>query len=178
MCASSRGRKKGHVECTTTQRDLFDHSVSDHVAARNTLCCTTLVESKRHTMESRQLKALEIAATSSITQSGDLWLVPSQSKAATYAVRLSPFSCTCPDFEKMQQACKHLLAVLEHIRQSATGQPIPYARTLSENQPTSRSGTNTISRKSTRDPSCNPCSPNSAGTSKNPYRLWGGLALR
>jgi len=76
-------------------------------------------------MESRQLKALEIAATSSITQSGDLWLVPSQSKAATYAVRLSPFSCTCPDFEKMQQACKHLLAVLEHIRQSATGQPIP-----------------------------------------------------
>jgi len=75
-------------------------------------------------MESRQLKALEIAAASQITQSGDTWIVPSQSRATTYAVRLSPFSCSCPDFEKTQQACKHLLAVLEYIQASASGKQI------------------------------------------------------
>ncbi|MCA1591815.1 MAG: transposase [Acidobacteria bacterium] len=76
-------------------------------------------------MESRQLKALEIAATSRITQSGDVWLVPAQSSGTKYTVCLSPFSCSCPDFEKRQQACKHLLAVLELIQHNATGQAIP-----------------------------------------------------
>jgi transposase len=46
-------KKQGHAECGNTQRDLFDHSVSDHVAARNTLCCTTLVESKSSTMDAQ-----------------------------------------------------------------------------------------------------------------------------
>lgn len=54
MRASLRGKYKGHAECISTQRDLFDHSVSDHVAARNPLCCTTLVESKRHTLDAQQ----------------------------------------------------------------------------------------------------------------------------
>src|SRR4051812_23249230 len=53
MRASSRGKYKGHAECCSTQRDLFDHSVSDHVAARNSLCCITLVESKRSTMDAQ-----------------------------------------------------------------------------------------------------------------------------
>jgi hypothetical protein len=76
-------------------------------------------------MESRQLKALEIVTTSRIIQSGDTWIVPSQSSGTKYSVRLSPFSCSCPDFEKRQQACKHLLAVLELIQHNATGQEIP-----------------------------------------------------
>lgn len=76
-------------------------------------------------MEVRQLKALEIAATSRIAQSGDVWLVPSQSRGTRYSVRLSPLSCSCPDFEARGQACKHLLAVLELIQHNATGQVIP-----------------------------------------------------
>jgi transposase len=76
-------------------------------------------------MEARQLKALEIASSSRITQSGDSWIVPSQSRATTYTVRFSPFSCSCPDFEKTGRACKHLLAVLELIQHNATGQAIP-----------------------------------------------------
>jgi transposase len=76
-------------------------------------------------IESRQLKALEIVTTSRITQSGDTWIVPSQSSGTKYTVKLSPFSCSCPDFEKRQQACKHLLAVLELIQHNATGQEIP-----------------------------------------------------
>lgn len=89
------------------------------------LCLNSPVEIKRHMMETRQLKALEIAVTSTITQSGDAWLVPSQSTGTKYTVRLSPFSCSCPDFEKREQACKHLLAVLELIQHNATRQPIP-----------------------------------------------------
>jgi transposase len=76
-------------------------------------------------MESRQLKALEIASTSRITQTGDAWLVPSQSSGTKYTVKLSPFSCSCPDFQKREQACKHLLAVLELIQHTATSQAIP-----------------------------------------------------
>lgn len=76
-------------------------------------------------MEARQLKALEIASTSRITQTGDAWLVPAQSSGTKYTVRLSPFSCTCLDFQKREQACKHLLAVLELIQHNATGQAIP-----------------------------------------------------
>jgi hypothetical protein len=54
MRASSRGKYKGHAECGNTQRDLFDHSVTDHVAARKSLCCITLVESKSSTMDAQQ----------------------------------------------------------------------------------------------------------------------------
>jgi transposase len=54
MPASSEAKKQGHAECISTQRDLFDHSVSEHVAARNSLCCITLVESKRHTLDAKQ----------------------------------------------------------------------------------------------------------------------------
>jgi transposase len=54
MRASSRGKYKGLAKCCHTQQDLFDHSVSDHVAARKLLCCTTLVESKSSTMDAQQ----------------------------------------------------------------------------------------------------------------------------
>ena len=65
-------------------------------------------------MEERELKALEIAAKSKLTQKGKTWLVPSQSvRGAQYTVNLDSKEphCSCPDFECRKQRCKHIFAV-------------------------------------------------------------------
>jgi transposase len=65
-------------------------------------------------MDARQLRGLEIAATSKITKRGnETWIVPSQSLNGKYAVTITPEGkqCTCPDFELRQQPCKHVFAV-------------------------------------------------------------------
>src|SRR5579864_6681097 len=61
----------------------------------------------------RQQKALEIADKFRITESAGKWIVPSQSSAKKYAVRIvgSAGDCTCPDFELRREPCKHVLAV-------------------------------------------------------------------
>jgi transposase len=64
-------------------------------------------------MDAREEKGLVIAATSKIEQNNLGWKVPSQSGNGTYIVNMdngTPF-CTCPDFEKRQQPCKHIHAV-------------------------------------------------------------------
>jgi transposase len=64
-------------------------------------------------MDAREEKGLVIAATSKIEQNKLGWKVPSQSGNGSYIVNLehdTPF-CTCPDFEKRQQPCKHIHAV-------------------------------------------------------------------
>jgi transposase len=61
----------------------------------------------------REIKALQIAAKSKLTQKGNVWLVPSQAGHGEYEVRPDPQSprCTCPDFEFRNAKCKHVLAV-------------------------------------------------------------------
>jgi uncharacterized Zn finger protein len=74
---------------------------------------------KKHTpdakpMEGREQRGLEIAATKKLRQKGDLWLVPSVTGNGTYVVDptvYGPATCTCPDFELRQAACKHVYAV-------------------------------------------------------------------
>jgi transposase len=64
-------------------------------------------------MDTREEKGLVIAATSKIEKNILGWKVPSQSGNGSYVVNLDhghPF-CTCPDFEKRQQPCKHIHAV-------------------------------------------------------------------
>jgi transposase len=64
-------------------------------------------------MEAREERGLVIAATNRIEKNLIGWKVPSQSGNGTYIVNLdhgTPF-CTCPDFEKRQQKCKHIYAV-------------------------------------------------------------------
>ncbi len=64
-------------------------------------------------MDAREEKGLVIAATSKIEKNKLGWKVPSQSGNGSYIVNLDdghPF-CTCPDFEKRQQPCKHIHAV-------------------------------------------------------------------
>jgi hypothetical protein len=62
-------------------------------------------------MDMRDLKALEIAARHHIVCENGTWLVPSQSGAAKYRVRLQPpASRTCEYFNLRGQDCKHILA--------------------------------------------------------------------
>ncbi|MDP3878867.1 MAG: transposase [Dehalococcoidales bacterium] len=64
-------------------------------------------------MDAREEKGLVIAATSKIEKNQLGWKVPSQSGNGSYIVSLdhgTPF-CSCPDFEKRQQPCKHIHAV-------------------------------------------------------------------
>ncbi|MGH7789774.1 MAG: transposase [Candidatus Binatia bacterium] len=61
----------------------------------------------------RQQRGLLIAATAKILKKGDAWVVPSQTLVGTYRVTFIAGAghCTCPDFEKRQQSCKHVYAV-------------------------------------------------------------------
>jgi len=69
MRASSRGKRSGSAKCCNTQLSLFDNSVIEHVAANVTaLCLNPPAESKRHKMNLRQAKGLEIAHKSEITR--------------------------------------------------------------------------------------------------------------
>ncbi len=64
-------------------------------------------------MDAREERGLVIAATSNIEKNKLGWKVPSQSGNGSYIVNLdhgTPF-CTCPDYEKRQQPCKHIHAV-------------------------------------------------------------------
>ena len=60
----------------------------------------------------RQQRGLAIAALARIEKNRIGYKVPSQSGSGAYVVNLDgePF-CTCPDFEKRQQPCKHIYAV-------------------------------------------------------------------
>ncbi len=72
-------------------------------------------------MDAREERGLVIAATSKIEQNKLGWKVPSQSGNGAYIVNLdhgSPF-CTCPDYEKRHQPCKHIHAV-EYVIQRET----------------------------------------------------------
>jgi len=64
-------------------------------------------------MDAREERGLRIAATCKIEKNKLGWKVPSQSGNGSYIVNLdngTPF-CTCPDYEKRQQPCKHIHAV-------------------------------------------------------------------
>ncbi len=67
----------------------------------------------RISLDPRQRRGLEIAATAKITKKGGAWLVPSQSGKGRYTVCLDPQKphCTCPDHEQWGCRCKHIIAV-------------------------------------------------------------------
>lgn len=63
-------------------------------------------------MDTRELKALEIAARVRLVWEGKVCTVPSQSGNGTYKVErtLYGFTCTCEDYELRQADCKHIIA--------------------------------------------------------------------
>ncbi len=74
-------------------------------------------------MEPREQRGLEIAATKNLVQKGPLWLVPSSTGTGTYVVDPTVYgvaTCTCPDYELHQAACKHVYAAEYTIRRETT----------------------------------------------------------
>jgi len=82
-------------------------------------------------MDTREAKALEIAATLPVKRKGDVWTVPSQAGHGSYRVSeptnlryvpgaRSGLACTCPDFDERQGPCKHVLAVEFTMQREAT----------------------------------------------------------
>src|SRR5580704_6377949 len=85
-------------------------------------------------METRELKGMEIAATTKLRRTAEAWIVPSQSVAgSSYRVvqtdwvgeyaradRPDGYMCSCPDFELRQQPCKHIVAVEITVRREIT----------------------------------------------------------
>ena len=61
-------------------------------------------------VEAREAKAIELADRGRVVRNGDKWLVFSLNSSERYEVTLKPLSCTCPDFETTNEACKHALA--------------------------------------------------------------------
>src|ERR1043165_491693 len=71
-------------------------------------------------MSLREAKGLLIADRVQLKQEGNLYLVPSQSGRGKYKVDPQAKTCSCPDFEFRQAACKHIYAVEITIRRSKT----------------------------------------------------------
>jgi hypothetical protein len=128
MRASSfHPKTNGRAEWLHTQRDLFDHSVITHVAAKTLVLCRDHAEKARCMMQAREARGIQIAAQSQIVHSDNdtRWTVPSQTSAKTYAVSLNPPYCTCLDFKKCALKCKHIFAVEHHISQQVNGVALP-----------------------------------------------------
>ena len=80
--------------------------------------------------ETREIRALAIAATTALRPGRGGWSVPSQTGTGTkYRVDPDLGSCTCPDHELNQVECKHLLAVRFTMRREGGGSgPYKYTR--------------------------------------------------
>lgn len=79
-------------------------------------------------MDPRKQKGLEIAATMRLRRTGSIWKVPSQTNRGTiWAVDLSGTvpSCSCPDHEASQLACKHIHAVAYASKREPFPEPTP-----------------------------------------------------
>src|ERR1051326_2658547 len=92
---------------TTTSRSVRNSSPAPAAEPRRKVTVSVMELSER------EIKALQIATKSKLTQKGNVWLVPSQAGHGEYEVRPDPQAprCTCPDFEFRNARCKHIVAV-------------------------------------------------------------------
>ena len=96
-------------------------------------------------LSERQIKALQIAATSKLTRKGKTWIVPSQAgqRRIQSASRSATPRCTCPDFEFRNAKCKHVLAVEYTLMRETTpdgGRPLLLRQSRSRAKPTRKTG--------------------------------------
>lgn len=110
-----------------TTNEAHQPNVIAHVRADSTsIVQQSLGGIKRRTMEVREHRGLQIAASSDITQKDGAWIVPSQRSGKFYTVRINPEpNCTCADFEGRRQPCKHIYAVLHWLQHEQVGAAIP-----------------------------------------------------
>src|SRR2546423_1318428 len=141
MRASSfHSKMNGLAECSSTQLDLFDHSVFEHTVTARSFC-TRHAPKARCMMQTREARGLQIASQTErqITFNETFWTVPSQTSSKSYAVTVDPPFCTCADFKNNAMECKHVHAVKFHLAREA-GATLPEVpeqkrKTYSQNWP-------------------------------------------
>src|SRR4051794_29634026 len=69
--------------------------------------------------ETREIRAMAIAATTQLRPSNKGWRVPSQSNNGIYLVQPEVGTCSCPDHETNAVECKHILAVKFTMRRES-----------------------------------------------------------
>jgi hypothetical protein len=71
----------------------------------------------------REQRGLAIAALCRISKNGQGWIVPSQTGSGHYTVhhKNGECHCTCPDYEKRREKCKHVYAVEYTIERELQG---------------------------------------------------------
>src|SRR5438067_1113994 len=132
MRASSfHSKNKSRADCSSNQRDLFDHSVMMHATVEASALCINRAKKARCMMQTRQIRGLQIASQPQpqITFNETFWSVRSQTSSKTYAVTIDPPSCTCADFRKNAMECKHVHAVKYHMARES-GETLPEAPEL------------------------------------------------
>src|SRR5688500_7807122 len=104
-CNNQQGHLKIKRDCSrvTSIKFIVSHCLTKRQG-------NTMATSDRQITE-REIKALQIAATSKLTRKGNVWIVPSQVGHGEYKVNPDPQAprCTCPDFEFRQAPCKHVI---------------------------------------------------------------------
>ena len=88
----------------------------------------------------RQIRGMAIAAVVAIQKVNIGYKVPSQSGNGNYIVSIgdTPF-CSCPDYERRQQPCKHLYGVwcLNQREEMSIGRPDDIVQETTESKPQS-----------------------------------------
>src|SRR5205085_2350661 len=107
-CAyKSTDGKAPPVALTTSEAD--NPNVVAHVEAGSlSIVQQPLGRKQEGIMEAREARGLEIAQSLDVRREGNVWIVPSQSKAKEYTVNLFLQTCTCPDFNSHRVKCKHI----------------------------------------------------------------------
>jgi transposase len=102
---------------SNNQQGLEPNAIARISSFRQVYCASVAKERQGASMDIREQKGLQIAATKKLTQSGNRWFVPSQTRGKSgdyyYTVKPDPVKpfCSCPDFEARHLTCKHLFAV-------------------------------------------------------------------
>src|SRR6266404_2869170 len=120
----------------TTNRVLETNAIARIRFLRQVYCASVAYERQGASMDIRQQKGLQIAATKKLTQSGNRWFVPSQSgqRGESYVVvpDVSNPQCNCPDHELRQVKCKHIFAVEFVIQREFTFNEETQTETMTE----------------------------------------------
>src|SRR5258708_7738604 len=103
---------------SNNQQGLEPNAIARISSFRQVYCATVAKERQGAQMDIREHKGQRIADRLKVRQTGDHWLVPSESGPTRYTVTPDPQhpQCTCPDFQFRQLRCKHIFAVECTIR--------------------------------------------------------------
>jgi len=81
-------------------------------------------------MDERELRAIQIAATTKLTARNGRWTIASTTGTGSHIVAPTAgdkLSCTCPAYELSDEDCKHVLAVRYTVQRENGGKPVRFS---------------------------------------------------